>query len=113
MHNYKALKSASKVSVQKVKVVDKAAVEAVEEVRDSEGVVTTDSVFAQAEESHEELQVVCKSFDPQTGEAQDDSVKAYSLSEIKSEIDRCKADVVKIEAEQAELEQLETDLKAL
>ena len=113
MHNYKALKSASKVSVQKVKVVDSPAVEAVEEVRDSEGVVTTDSVFAQAEESHEELQVVCKSFDPQTGEAQDDSVKAYSLSELKSEIDRCKADVVKIEAEQAELEQLETDLKAL
>ena len=113
MHNYKALKAASKASVQKVKVVDKPAVEAVEEVKDSEGVVTTDSVFAQAEESHEELQVVCKSFDPQTGEAQDDSVKAYSLSELKSEIDRCKADVVKIEAEQAELEQLETDLKAL
>ena len=113
MHNYKALKSASKVSVQKVKVVDRPAVEAVEEVRDSEGDVTTDYVFAQAEESHEELQVVCKSFDPQTGEAQDDSVKAYSLSELKSEIDRCKADVVKIEAEQAELEQLETDLKAL
>ena len=113
MHNYKALKSASKVSVQKVKVVDRPAVEAVDEVRDSEGVVTTDSVFAQAEISHEELQVVCKSFDPQTGEAQDDSVKAYSLSELTSEIDRCKADVVKIEAEQAEWEQLETDLKAL
>ena len=113
MHNYKALKSASKVSVQKVKVVDKAAVEAVEEVRDSEGVVTTDSVFAQAEVSHEELQVVCKSFDPQTGEAQDDSVKSYSLSEVKREIDHCKADVVSIEAHQAEWEQLETDLKAL
>ena len=113
MHNYKALKSASKVSVQKVKVVDRPAVEGVDEVRDSDGVITTDSVFAQAEQSHEELQVVCKCYDAQTGEAQDDSVKAYSLSDVKREIDECKADVVKIEAHQAEWEQLETDLKAL
>ena len=113
MHNYKALKSASKVSVQKVKVIDSPAVEAVAEVKDGDGVITTHSVQAQAERSHEELQVVCKSFDPQTGEAQDDSVRAYSLSDVKLEIDHCKADVVKIEAHQAEWEQLETDLKAL
>ena len=84
MHNYKALKSASKVSVRKQDV-----------------------------NGREELQVVCKCYDHQTGEAQDDSVRAYSLSEVKSEIDHCKADVVKIEAHQAEWEQLETDLKAL
>ena len=107
MHNYKALKSASKVSVQKVKVVDQAKVD---EVKNDDGKVTT---HAQVERSHEELQVVCKSFDPQTGEVQDDSVRAYSLSEVKREIDHCKADVVKIEAHQAEWEQLETDLKAL
>ncbi len=97
MHNYKALKSASKVSVQKVKVVDRAADE-------DEGL---------SEQSHEELQVVCKSYDAHTGEAQDDSVRTYSLSEVNREIDYCKADVVKIEAHQAEWEQLETDLKAL
>ena len=113
MHNYKALKSAGKASVQKVKVVDRPAVEAVEEVRDGDGIITTRSVNAQPEQSHEELQVVCKSFDPQTGEAQDDSVKVYSLSDVKNEIDHCKAQVVKIEAHQAELEQIETDLKAL
>ena len=113
MHNYKALKSASKASVQKVKVVDDPAVEAVAEVRDDDGVITTHSVHARAERSHEELQVVCKCYDSQTGEAKDDSVKAYSLSDVKREIDRCKADVVKIEAKQAELEQLEKDLKAL
>ena len=113
MHNYKALKSASKVSVQKVKVVDDPAVEAVAEVKDGDGVITTHSVHARAERSHEELQVVCKSFHPQTGEAQDDSVSAYSLSEVKREVDHCKADVVKIEASQAEWEQLVTDLKAL
>ena len=113
MHNYKALKSASKASVQKVKVVDRPAVEAVEEVRDGDELITTHAVLAEAERSHEELQVVCKSFDPQTGEAQDDSVSIYSLSGLKSEIDICKADVVKIEAHQAEWEQIETDLKAL
>ena len=97
MHNYKALKSASKVSVQKVKVVDQAADE-------DKGI---------EERSHEELQVVCKCYDAQTGEAKDDSVKAYSLSDVKREIDRCKSDVSKIQADQAEWEALETDLKAL
>ena len=97
MHNYKALKSASKVSVQKVEVIDQAA----------------DEDAGIEERSHEELQVVCKCYDAQTGEAKDDSVRTYSLSEVKREIDSCKADVVRIEAHQAEWEQLETDLKAL
>jgi len=113
MHNYKALKSASKASVQKVKVVDDPAVEAVAEVRDDDGVITTHSVHAQAERSHEELQVVCKCYDPNTGEAKDDSVRAYSLSDVKREIDRRKSEIARAQAEQAEWEQLETDLKAL
>ena len=97
MRNYKALKSASKVSVQKVKVVDRAA-------NEDAGI---------EERSHEELQVVCKCYDAQTGEAQDDHVRAYSLLEMKREIDHCKSEVTKIQAAQADLEQLEKDLKAL
>ena len=107
MHNYKALKSASKVSVAKVKVVDQSKVD---EVKDEDGEITT---YAQAELSHEELQVSCKKFDPDTGEALDDHVKAYSLKHLKSEIDNCKAEVTEIQAKHADLEQLETDLKAL
>ena len=107
MHNYKALKSASKVSVQKVEVVDQVKVD---EVKDEDGKVTT---YARAKESHEELQVVCKKYDSDTGEAKDDSVSSYSLSDVKREIDYCKSEVVKIEAKQAEWEQIETDLKAL
>jgi len=84
MHNYKALKAASKVSVRKQDV-----------------------------DGREELQVVKKMYSSDTGEAQDDSVRAYSLSDVKWEIDRCKAEVTKIEAHQAEWEQIETDLKAL
>ena len=123
MHNYKALKSASKVSVQKVKVVDQAKVDAVAEVKYKDGDdipegkeigdVKVEPVHGQAEQSHEELQVVCKSYDPHTGEAQDDHVRAYSLSEVKREIDHRKSQVTKMQAEQAEWEQLETDLKAL
>jgi uncharacterized small protein (DUF1192 family) len=97
MHNYKALKSASKVSVQKVKVVDQAA----------------DEDAGIKERSHEELQVVCKCYDAQTGEAKDDSVRAYSLAHLEFKIDQCKSQVARLEAEQAEWEQLETDLKAL
>ena len=107
MKNYKALKAASKASVQKVKVIDQAKVD---EVKDDDGVVTT---RAEEERSHEELQVVCKCYDAQTGEAKDDSVKAYSLSEVKREIDRCKSEVTEIEAKQSEWEELEKDLKAL
>ena len=97
MHNYKALKSASKVSVQQVKVVN----------------IAADEDAGIEEHSHEELQVVCKKYDPDTGEAQDDSVMAYSLLEVKREIDHCKSQVARLQAEQAEWEQLETDLKAL
>ena len=95
MHNYKALKAASKASVRKVKVVDRAAVS---EVLDDDGNV---SVHAMAEESHDELQVVKKCYNSDTGEAAYDSVKTYSLSEVKSEIDRCKSEVTKQQADQA------------
>ena len=107
MQNYKALKAASKVSVRKVNIVDRAAVS---EVLDDDGNV---SVHARAEESHDELQVVKKCYNSDTGEAADDSVQSYSLSQVKSEIDRCKSEVTKQQADQAEWEALETDLKAL
>jgi len=98
MRNYKALKAASKVSVNK-----QAAAEA---VYNADGSVKTHEV-------KEELQVVKKCYNSDTGEAAADSVRAYSLSEVKNEIDRCKAEVAKQQADQAEWEALETDLKAL
>ena len=106
MRNYQALKAASKVSVRKQKIVDRAALS---EVKDGDRVIQQ----AQAEESHEELQVVKKCYDSDTGEAAADSVRAYSLSDVKREIDRRKSEIARLESEQAEWEQLETDLKAL
>jgi hypothetical protein len=107
MRNYKALKSAGKVSVAKVEVVDQVKVD---EVKDKDGEVTTK---AQEKRSHEELQVTSKSYNPNTGEVQDDIVRAYTLLDVKREIDRCKSEVTKIQAVQADLEELEKDLKAL
>jgi len=98
MHNYKALKSASKVSVRKQ--------EAADAVYNEDGSVKTQEV-------REELQVVKKMYSSDTGEAQDDSVKVCSLSHLKSEIDHCKSEVTAMQAKQADLEQLVTDLKAL
>ena len=117
MKNYKALKTASKVSVAKVKVIDLAKADEIkykdgDDIPDGRkvGDVKKDAV---EERSHEELQVTCKCYDAQTGEAKDDSVKAYSLSEVKREIDRCKSEVTEIETKQSEWEELEKDLKAL
>ena len=61
----------------------------------------------------DDLQVVKKCYNSDTGEAADDSVQAYSLSQVKSEIDRCKSEITKQQAAQEEWEALETDLKAL
>ena len=123
MRNYKALKSASKASVQKVKVVDQAKIDAVAEVKYKDGDdipegkevgdVKVERVYDKPEQSHEELQVVCKKYDPNTGEAQDDSVMGYRHLDVKREIDRCKSDVTKLQSKKADLEQLEKDLKAL
>ena len=107
MKNYKAMKSAKSWSVKKAKVVDKAAVS---EVKDDDGNVVRQ---AEAEQSHEELQLVKKQFDPNSGKALDDSFQSISLSSLASDISRVKADISKLQDEQADMEQLEKDLKAL
>ena len=63
MKNYKAMKTAKSWSVKKAKVVDQAAVS---EVTDSDGKVVRQ---AEAEQSHNELQLVRKQFDPSSGKA--------------------------------------------
>ena len=117
MQNYKALKSAGKASVQKVEVVDK---QEKKEVKYKDGdVIPIGSkvgdikVYAEDKRSHEELQVVCKKYDPDTGEAQGDIVRTLFIPEIKNEIEHCKSGIAKLQAEQADLEELEKDLKAL
>ncbi len=107
MHNYKALKTAGKVSAQKVKVIDQAKVD---EVKDSDGKIIT---YAQEEKSREELQVVRKRYDATTGEELDDETAAYSIRIVGSEIAHLKLRIERMQSEQADLEEIEKDLKAL
>jgi len=107
MKNYKAQKSAKNWSVKKVKVVDSPAVS---EVKDDDGNVVRE---AQAEQSHDELQLVQKRWDSNSGKALDDSVRSYSLDEVARQIQNCKDRASEAQEEQADWEELEKDLKAL
>ena len=107
MKNYKAMKSAKSWSVKKAKVVDRPAVS---EVKDDDGNVVK---AAEAEQSHDELQLVKKQYDPNSGKAMDDSVQSYSLSSLANDISRVKDEISRLQDEQADMEQLEKDLKAL
>ena len=107
MKNYKAMKSAKSWSVKKAKVVDSPAVS---EVKDDDGKVVR---AAQAEQSLDELQLVKKQFDSNSGKALDDSVQSISLSSLASDISRVKAQISDLQDEQADMEELEKDLKAL
>ena len=101
------MKSAKSWSVKKAKVVDRAAVS---EVKDDDGKVVRQ---AESEQSHDELQLVQKRYDSNSGKALDDSVQSYSLSQVANDISRVKAQISELQDEQADLEQLEKDLKAL
>jgi len=107
MKNYKAMKTAKSWSVKKAKVVDQAAVS---EVTDDDGKVVR---AAEAEKSHNELQLVKKQFDSNSGKSLDDSVQSYDLSRLASEISRVKDEISRLQDEQADMEELEKDLKAL
>ena len=107
MKNYKAMKSAKSWSVKKAKVVE---AEAVKEVKDDKGVVVRQ---AQAEKSRDELQLVKKQFDGSTGKAMDDVASSYSLEQVASDISRITANIVEMQAEQADMEAMEKDLTAL
>ena len=107
MKDYKAQKSAKNWSVKKVKVVD---YPAVSEVKDDDGNVVR---VAQAEQSHDELQLVKKQWDANSGKALDDAVQSWSLEQVAIQIQYCKDRASEAQAEQADWEELEKDLKAL
>ena len=76
---YSSLKSGKLASLGKEKQVTK---EAVSEVKDSDGKVVR---AAEAKEEREYVALSQKRWDAESGEAQDDSKREYSLSELESE----------------------------
>ena len=107
MINYIQGKEDECCSVRKQKVIDK---EAVSEVLDDDGNVVRQ---AEAEESHEELQLVKKQFNPMNGQALDDAVQSFEISDIDREIERADDEISRLQSEKADWEALKSDLKAL
>ena len=83
--DYSSLKSGSKVSFAKEKETTREAVEEVAEVRDDDGNITTHGVSAQPKQEREFIALVQKSWNSATGEANADSKREYSLSDLERE----------------------------
>ena len=90
---YSSWKSGSKVSFGKEKQVMR---EAVSEVQDSDGKVVR---AAQAKEEREYVAMSQKRWDAESGEAQDDSKREYSLSDLEREKARYDSDMARAKAQ--------------
>ena len=117
MKNYKALKSASKVSVKKATVTFREAVDAVK-YKDGDEIpshkkVGDDRIEARDAETREVLQIVSKVYDRNTGEAKDDLTKTIDVASVTTDVNTLKDEIAYLQSKQADLEQLEKDLKAL
>ena len=104
---YSSLKSGSKVSFGKEKQVMR---EAVSEVQDSDGKVVR---AAEAKEEREYVAMSQKRWDSESGEAQDDSKREYSLSQLESEKARADAEQAKAKAQSDGLAAAIADFKKL
>ena len=105
--NYSSLKSGSKVSLGKEKETTK---EAVAEVLDDDGNVVT---AAQAKEEREFVALTSKSWDSNTGEANADSKREYSLSDLESEKVRYDNEIARLKAQSDGLALAIEDFKKL
>ena len=103
--NYSSLKSAGNASFAEDKVTTR---EAVEEVTDSDGKVIQS---AQAKEEREFVVLVTKSWNGSTGEANADSKREYSLSDLENEKARYDSDIARAKAQSDELAKAITDFK--
>ena len=103
--SYSTLKAAGNISFASDKETTR---EAVEEVSDSDGNVTTP---AKAKEEREYVVLVTKCWDASTGNACDDNRKEYSLSNLESEKARYDREIAKAQVQSDELAKAITDFK--
>ena len=103
--NYSTLKAAGNVSFASDKETTR---EAVEEVQDSDGKVVQ---AARAKEEREYVALVQKSWNGATGEANADSKREYSLSDLESEKARYDAEMARAKVQSDELKKAIADFK--
>ena len=109
--SYSTLKAAGNISFASDKETTREAVEAVDEVRDDDGNITTHAVLAQAKEEREFVVLVTKSWNGSTGEANADSKREYSLSDLEREKARYDSEVASAQAQSDELAKAIIDFK--
>ena len=104
---YSSLKSGSKVSFGKEKQLMR---EAVAEVQDDDGKVVR---AAEAKEEREYVAMSQKQWSAESGEAQDDSKREYSLSDLEREKERYDADQARAKAQSDGLKAAIVDFKKI
>ena len=104
MLGYKDLKAKSKVTVRRKKVVDRPEVPEITD--EAQNIIRQH----QPEQSHDELQIVSKRFDPLTGEALDDNVDRVDLKSIENQLNGKKLEKNRVDSEVVDLELLIADL---
>jgi len=104
---YSSLKSGSKISFGKEKEEIRPAVS---EVKDSDGKVVR---AAQAKEEREYVAMSQKQWSAESGEAQDDSKREYSLSDLEREKERHDRDMARAKAQSDGLAAAIEDFKKL
>ena len=104
---YSSLKSSKLASLGKEKQVTR---EAVSEVQDDKGKVVR---AAQAKEEREYVAMSQKRWDAESGEAQDDSKREYSLSDLEREKARYDDDMARAKAQSDGLASAIADFKKL
>ena len=104
---YSSLKSSKLASLGKEKQVTR---EAVSEVQDDDGKVVR---AAQAKEEREYVAMSQKRWDAESGEAQDDSKREYSLSDLEREKARADAEQARAKAQSDGLAAAIADFKKL
>ena len=109
--NYSSLKADGNASFAKDKVTTREAVAKVDEVRDDDGNITTYAVSAEPKKEREFVVLVQKSWNASTGEANADSKREYSLSDLEREKARYDADMARAKAQSDELKKAIADFK--
>ena len=107
MKNYAERKKNKKWVLAKNKVVTSPAVT---EVKDDKNVVVR---AAQAEKSHEVVQLSKKRYDAETGKAGADQVQDVTVAQCDSQIASCDSRIADIEAEKSGWTTLKADIAAL
>ena len=107
MINYKESKDAGRSVLSKVKIVDSPAIE---EQTDDEGNVI---IEAKAEESHDEIKIATRRFNPDTGSKLADKITQYNLIEVDYWIDDLTSQIAELTSAKESWEAIKADYEAL